>query len=105
MFSSKADGYFHDVILIFSWSDIFHGVKFFTARRSFTRREKLYSCRGLFHDRVIYFHADSEEFHGDSNHFAAFHSCWRELSLTVKTHKSGFPVESHKLSKSVSGLH
>jgi len=57
MFSSKADGYFHDVILIFSRSDIFHGVKFFTARRSFIRREKLYSRRGLFHDRVIYFHA------------------------------------------------
>ena len=52
MFSSKADGYFHDVILIFS-----QGGKFFTARRRFTRREKLYSRRDLFQDRVIYFHA------------------------------------------------
>ena len=44
MFSSKADGYLHDV-------------KFFTARRSFTQREKLYSRHGLFHDRLTYSHA------------------------------------------------
>ena len=51
MFSSKADGYFHDVILIFSQCEVF------AARRSFTWREKLYSRHGILHDRVIYFHS------------------------------------------------
>ena len=51
MFSSKADGYFHDVILIFSQREVF------AARRSFTWREKLYSLHGILHDRVIYFHS------------------------------------------------
>ena len=48
MFSSKVDGYFQDVILIFSRSDIFHGVKF--SRPA----EALHGVKNYIH-AVVYF--------------------------------------------------